>query len=398
MLGRLLADERRPHFFLSYARSRYRPENSDRWVVKFFDDLCQDVGHATGMQNPGFMDRQIPVGGEWPDHLADALANCRVFVALFSPAYFLSDYCGKEWAAFLKRYQALSAGLDVPSAIIPALWMPMRPDEVPQPLQSMQNVPPGFPAAYAAEGLYGIMKLGRHREHYKETVLRLAALIKERAAECALSPRSIPSLETLRSPFAENPPGASRPAIRLALAAQSAQRLAPGRDSYYYGRTPREWTPFRSEAHTMPIGAYAGQVLTELGHRSIIDSVDEAGARPADSPSVLLVDPWAVKDRDIGKRLRQLDRDPVNVIAPFNADDPETSARADELNGDLTEVLPNSTALHGSAKRVTSVAAFRDALPKAVNEAVTRYLKTASVHPPRTPPTMPRPTLRGPDS
>lgn len=397
MPGKIQADDRRPHFFLSYARSRYRTEDADRWVGKFFNDLCQDVGHATGMQNPGFMDRQIPAGSEWPDLLADALSNCRIFVALFSPAYFRSDYCGKEWAAFLKRYQAQSAGLERPSAIIPALWTPMDIEELPPPLHSMQNVPPGFPPAYAHEGLYGIMKLGRYRERYKETVLRLATLIKERAAECALAASAIPALDTLRSPFAENPPGSKRPPVRLTLAAQTLDQIPRDRDTYYYGRTAREWTPYRSQDHAMPIGVYAEQVLNELGHRSIVDTVDEAPAEPVESPGVLVVDPWVAKDRVIGKRLRQIDRDPVNVLAPFNSDDPQTTAAIGDLTGDLTEVLPNSTALKGSASRVTSISAFRDALPKAVNEAVTRYLKTTDVHPPQTPPIMPRPNLQGPE-
>ena len=47
-----------------------------------------------------------------------------------------------------------------------------------------------------------------------------------------------------------------------------------------------------------------------------------------------------------------------------------------------------------AAMRVSSPAAFRDALPKAVNEALGRYLKTTDVHPPQTPPSMSRPTLR----
>jgi FxsC-like protein len=398
MPGRIQAEDRRPHFFLSYARSRYRPEDSDRWVAKFFNDLCQDLGHATGTQNPGFMDRQIPVGSEWPDQLADALANCRVFVALFSPAYFASEYCGKEWAAFLKRYHAQSAGLNRPSAIIPALWTPLAMNEIPESLHSMQNVPPEFPPAYAAEGLYGIMKLGRYREQYKETVLRLATVIKDRAAECALPSSGVPSLRSVGSPFADLRTGTRRPAIRLTLAAQSIEQLPPSRDTYYYGRTPREWTPFRSEDHTLPIGAFAEQVLSEIGHQSIIETADEPPQEPVAAPGVLVVDPWAVKDRVIGKRLRQIDRDGVHVLAPFNSGDKQTHEAADRLGGDLTEVLPNGTALKGSALRVTSPGAFRDALPKAVNEARNRYLRTTDVHPPQTPPSMPRPTLRDPES
>ncbi|MFI0373127.1 TIR-like protein FxsC [Actinomadura sp. 1N219] len=398
MAGRIQAEERRPYFFLSYARSRYRPEDSDRWVAKFFNDLCHDIGQATGALNPGFMDRQIPVGSEWPDQLADALANCRVLVSLFSPPYFTSEYCGKEWAAFLNRYHAQTAGLDRPPAIIPVWWTKMDISEIPEPLHSMQNVPPEFPSAYAQEGLYGIMKLGRFREQYKETVLRLATVVKERAAECALPSGAVPSLASVQSPFADAAPGSKRPAVRLTLAAQPIDDLPPERDAYYYGRTPREWTPFRGEGHTLPIGSFAEQVLSELGHQSIVETADEPPQEPADAPGVLVVDPWAARDRDLGKRLRQIDQDPVHVLAPFNSDDRQTAEAADDLGEDLAEALPNGSALKGSAMRVTSPAAFRDALPKAVNEALTRFLKTTSVHPPQTPPSMSRPTLRDPES
>jgi FxsC-like protein len=114
---------------------------------------------------------------------------------------------------------------------------------------------------------------------------------------------------------------------------------------------------------------------------------------------VLVVDPWAARDQAIGKRLRQLDREPVHVLAPFNTDDRQTAEAAAGLTEDLVEVLPEGTALRGSALGIASPHAFRDALPKAVNEAFSRYLRTTSVHPPRTPPsTTHRPTLRDPDA
>lgn len=349
------------------------------------------------MAVPGFMDRQIPVGTSWPDHLADALSNCRVFVALFSPAYFTSEYCGKEWAAFRERAKQHLAGTDK-YAIIPAMWVPMDTDEMPPALHSIQNVQQqGFPPAYVAEGLYGIMKLGRYRDRYKETVLRLANLIKDRAAECALPPGPVADLDSLRNPFAESPSAAKRHPVRLTLAAQSIDELPPDRDSYYYGRTAREWTPYRSHDNTTPIGAYAEQIITELGHNPTVDSIDEPPGDPGESPAVLVVDPWATRDPAIRDRLKQIEDNPANVVAPFNTEDRQTASSAAELATDLTETLPKSIALNGSAKHVPTLDAFRDALPKAVNEAIKRFFKTTETYPPQTPPTMQRPRLNGPD-
>jgi FxsC-like protein len=397
MSGRGSSETEHPQFFLSYARSRFQPEVSDRWVNQFFNDLRQDVGHTMGVSNPGFMDRQIPVGTEWSDRLKIALSNCRIFVALFSPAYFESDYCGREWAAFQRRCQAQALGQNPPSAIIPAFWVPMELDELPSSVHSMQNLPPGFPESYTAEGLYGIMKLSRYREDYEETVLRLARLIKERATECDLMASPASALETLQSPFTETSAGSKRPVVRLIVAAQQLDQLPHGRDAYYYGRTAQEWMPYRNHDHMVPIGAYAEEVLDEMGHGSVLDSIDDAAQDLPEEPGVLMVDPWAAKDPVIGKRLRQMDREPVNVLAPFNSEDHETMAVSKDLADGLTEVLPRSMALNGSAKRLASVNAFRDALPKAVNEAVSRYFKTTEVHPPQTPPTMSRPSLQGPE-
>jgi FxsC-like protein len=399
MPGRIQPEDRRPHFFLSYARSRYRPDDSDpdRWVAKLFTDLCLDVGQATGMPVPGFMDRQIPVGQSWPDQLANALSNCRVFVPLFSPAYFTSEYCGKEWAAFLERAQRQLDGQQRSFAIIPAMWVPMGPREMPSLLHSMQHVPPGFPPAYANEGLYGIMKLGRYREQYKETVFRLANIIKDRASECALSAGPVADLDSLRNPFAESPPAARRHPVRLIIAAQNLDMLPEERDTYYYGRKAREWTPYRSHDNTAPIGVLAEQVLIELGHHPTVDSIDEPAWDTPESPTVLVVDPWATKDPAIADRLRRLDENPTNVLAPFNTEDRQTASSVDELTDGRTDILPNSIALSGPAKRIPTIDGFRDALGKAVNEAVTRFFKTTDTYPPQTPPTMQRPRLDGPD-
>ncbi|NEE46574.1 TIR domain-containing protein, partial [Streptomyces sp. SID8455] len=51
----------------------------------------------------GFMDREIRSGEGWSERLGETLATCRVFVPLFSPRYFASEMCGKEWHAFEQR-------------------------------------------------------------------------------------------------------------------------------------------------------------------------------------------------------------------------------------------------------------------------------------------------------
>src|SRR3954466_15961762 len=98
----LAGNDSRPLFFLSYARSRLRPDDGsdpDRFAAKFFADLSDNVAHLTGAALPGFMDRHTAAGTPWSDRLSEALGTCRVFVALLSPSYFTSEWCGREWAA-----------------------------------------------------------------------------------------------------------------------------------------------------------------------------------------------------------------------------------------------------------------------------------------------------------
>ena len=170
-------------------------------MAKLYTDLCHDVGLVTGTQVPGFMDRQMPVGAQWPEPLAEALTGCRVFIALLSPAYVTSEYCGKEWAAFIER---TSSSLHPQAAIIPVIWTRMDDDELPPSIRSMRYTAPEFSAPYTTEGFYGIMKIGRYREHYKETVLQLARIVKETAEVTNLPTGTIPDFGSLANPFADH--------------------------------------------------------------------------------------------------------------------------------------------------------------------------------------------------
>ncbi len=392
----LVQDDQRPYFFLSYARSKLHREgrnDPDRWVNKFYQDLCDDVAQVTGSAHPGFMDREMPAGTEWPVQLSNALATCRVFVALYSPGYFHSDYCGKEWAAFTRRIEMHAAGGSAPPLIIPALWTPVDDDELPHAVRNTQYVQADFPSAYRAEGLYGIMKLNRYRDPYRQTVLKLARLIREVANGTPLVTCEPLDLLALRSAFLDQE--GPRHSIRLTVAARDVGHLPQGPYAYYYGRTASEWAPYRTSTDATPIARYAEQIVAGLGHVPVVDTVEEYSDGEPASPGVLLVDPWATVDPEIGERLRRIDEVPRHVVVPWNE---ETTRAEADLEGGLDTTLANGLALNGSARHLTTIEAFRAALPKAVAEAVTQHLKTAPVYPPTDPPSMERPTLIGPDA
>jgi hypothetical protein len=115
-------------FFISYARADTKFATENELVKKFVDDLTASV-HAKmfpPVTDVCFYDRtDIGVGTQWPDVLEDALCTSRVAVALYSPHYFASTWCGKEFQVFLDR--AAQPGTDPkskrrPIPIIPVLW------------------------------------------------------------------------------------------------------------------------------------------------------------------------------------------------------------------------------------------------------------------------------------
>ena len=131
-------------FFLSYARRDAKTgvanPRPDPHFEAFLEKLNERVVQLTGTPNPGFVDRSIiEPGQEWPDELAEALRTAQTMVCLYSPAYFLSEYCGKEMQILLDRrrnYISAYAGKK-PANIIPVLWQPV-PWRIPKTLPDIQ--------------------------------------------------------------------------------------------------------------------------------------------------------------------------------------------------------------------------------------------------------------------
>ena len=385
-----------PYFFLSYRRSQYRPSGSsepDRWIRKFYKDLCTDLHQLTSAPVPGYMDVQTPLGHDWPDELVEALCCCKVFVPLLTPGYFDSEWCGKEWAAFIQRMQMQAYGGKAPKAILPALWGPFRRYVLPSAVDRTQLIPPGFPKAYEDEGFYGLMKIKRYRGAYEESVWRMAQTIQRVGEEINLASCPAMTMDSIRNAFADHKARNIAHQIRVTIAAYAATSTSTGRRSrpirarsnYYYGHTMREWMPYRSTDNTTLIARYAASVISELGHSAVLDPLDDRDDRtvaPQSSPSVMLVDPWAPGVPEIADHLRVIDGDPIHVVVPWNKDDNETARETPQLQARLHGTLPHSLSLKGSAPRVPTLEAFRAALPKAVNEAIAKHFRTAPAYPP----------------
>jgi hypothetical protein len=198
-----------PYFFLSYAHGpRGDPSGPDPdvWVAQLFDDLCEHIKSLADLppgRKAGFMDRELRQGHEWPRRLTHALGTCRVFVPLYSRRYFKSEHCGKEWSAFKRRalYHAARNDGRV-EMIVPALWIPVRDDELPEAASSVQFQSRDFSPLYAEHGFYGIMKVSRWREAYEEAVYLLARQILDAAESSHIEPEILSlDYESLESAF-----------------------------------------------------------------------------------------------------------------------------------------------------------------------------------------------------
>lgn len=200
----------RPFFFLSYSRKNGGPE-----LERFFRELETAVRQYASIEGDpvGFHDtRDIDLGDRFTQTLSGALRTVKTFVAIYSPAYFESDYCGKEWAAFRSRFEAqFKGGNDEPPLVFPVLWVPMEEKDVPAPVRSVQFLQQRLGEEFARLGLYRLSEQ-RHEEAYRQLIVTLAETMAKAARNHDLRdhPRSF-DFDKIPSGFDE---GGSRAARR----------------------------------------------------------------------------------------------------------------------------------------------------------------------------------------
>jgi hypothetical protein len=119
-----------PTFFLSYARGDAE-EGRDNLVTRFFTDLERRLLRLAGldprMTRLGMYDLGLEQSTDWKRQMAAALMTHRAFVTLLSPLYFNRENCGRELAAFLRRYPPpqvdAQGSLRQADNIMPVRWM-----------------------------------------------------------------------------------------------------------------------------------------------------------------------------------------------------------------------------------------------------------------------------------
>ncbi|MGV9312132.1 TIR-like protein FxsC [Streptomyces sp. NPDC003691] len=391
---RMAATEHQPYFFLSYARTpRMLPggPDPDMWVERLFRDLWDHVAAMTdlpGRSPAGFMDREVRSGEGWSAGVAEALATCRVFVPLYSPRYFASELCGKEWSAFARRAAYGRAGSDRPAeAIVPALWVPMQPAELPVPAERIQYNHRAFGDRYVTDGLYGLIKLRIFAEEYEAAVYELAKRIVTVADTTRVAPAFPADCWSAPSAFG-TPTGGPRP-LKLTVAAPTRHDLPAGRVPDYYGKRPQDWNPYHPRS-VRPIASVAQDLLRSLNYRATVSSLEEEtlprSGQPPTQPEILLVDRWTLADDNRCARLAAFAAEPrpwVTVVTPWNRDDPQSRTSEAELDERLERIIPGQRQTgRVTGRDVLSMEAFGRILPQVVEWTVNEYLRHAVARPP----------------
>ncbi|SDT67408.1 FxsC C-terminal domain-containing protein [Streptomyces sp. TLI_053] len=393
----------RPYFFFSYARRDHLAGGA--FVDQFFTDLRDELARIEPEAGPGELayrdTERLRIGDDWERQLSRMLGASRTMVALYSPAYFASPYCGKEWTAFdgrTRRHEE-QTGESVP-ALIPVLWEP-PPEDLPAEVRRIQYMQHDFGAEYATGGLRHLLRTDPQGTAYRKVVRVIAERIREAASWRVAELRDL-DLGQVEGcfPVEEAAPVAARSSlVRLFVAARRAgdppavvggagavngdrfpaQRseadsvrtdraaaggdLADGRpggpDGPYqggwYGAHPRDWAPYHPP-RLPSLAVQAQQVITRAGHSTSLETVgpDLADAldraRENNEVSVLLVDPWAAGAEPFRQALRDFDRQnhPVTaVLLPDSTDDPPAGPARARLWEGVREVFAR-TWLHRS--------------------------------------------------
>ena len=86
-------------FFVSYARA----DNAAGWISGFVEGiLAEHKAFSGGRELTCFFDKEeIRNGHDWRHRIGHGVAESRVFLAFVSPRYFASEWCRREWRAWI---------------------------------------------------------------------------------------------------------------------------------------------------------------------------------------------------------------------------------------------------------------------------------------------------------
>jgi len=320
--GHDAAAEASPYFFLSYAHSHgLTPADEfrrDRLVKRFHDDLKETIKElargGAGSLLAGSVESELPADNRWSERVAQGLARCRVFLALYSNDYFSSEHNGREWRAFSNRLDTdqILRGRR-PEAIIPVLWQPVSDDALPECARDVPRARFDPGPTYRRYGLNYLMRhLPEHRAEYEAAVLQLARRIiavgeRDSPVQAERFPEYAAQIDAFRRPGGMP---FERPRIRIVIAAPCHPRLPRGAESDMYGERPTQWKPYLPD-FTGEVAQTVKRLAEYMDFQAFVEILEHSqefktGVAPT-SPTLLIIDPWAAQVPALQQRLSRFD-------------------------------------------------------------------------------------------
>lgn len=407
-------------FFLSHAN-----DNKDRYLRKFYQDLNRQVSARSGERGDGFLDEtSIELGKRWSDELTGALQDCRTFIPIYSPSYFTSDFCGKEWQIFNNRQDAYTAKLEAdksrPSLVFPVLWIPasLLPKALPEAVSKVQYQHSDLGEVYAREGLWQLMKVGKYRDQYNTFLAKLAEKVIQAAREHVLPPDPHPrpadeiesafhprANETVRN--ASKSTNAGPRCVQVVFVAGRKDELSEIRQKVesYGEKGGRDWFPYLPDV-TEEIGIMVQRIATaEQFHYEYVHIDDGIIKRIEDAERqnnivAIIVDTWTLCLPRYSLSMREYDgRKFLNcvVLVSWNKRDPETTTMLSSLiNGMQRTFLRNCIQRDTNCFfEISSHEELKRALSAALHKALQRIIQGSKVMRAESEPFISKPLITG---
>jgi FxsC-like protein len=336
-------------FFLSYASSdriqaeRESDTTNRRDQVRVFSDELNAAMKGLGYPDGGFFDKKR-LEAKWKPELQEGLASSRILVPLYSPNYFQSTYCGKEWETFNRRFDENErhryADVTQSKVILPVFWK--APGRFPQQVQAYQIDYEDYPPEYKEFGLEYLMMFKRNTNAFKKFVWTFSHKLEALAGgQGAAKVRDILDFDTLDAPF----PGQNRPGLKfvryvfVAGMKHQMSTLRSTNDSYANFQDRRDWRPLYPDLDRSVEGIATGPAKADnRGFEflppspQLMDRLREA--RRLNNVIVVMIDPWSVRLPELRQFLNEFDAEEFPnsaVLVNWNEKDPETSSQAAQL-------------------------------------------------------------------
>lgn len=390
-------------FFFSYTRG-----NNDAYLRQFFKDLSEEVRIRKGLPKDkdtpvGFFDQQeIELGATWDQTIIDALQESKVMVSIYSPGYFQSQYCGKEWDVFMqrcrlyreRRVQAGELNAELPPSIKPSFWLPFSISNLHQEIQTVQYMRGDPSAIYNSHGLrYVLMQISEHRREYNDFLIELAKDIIETGEKYQLpSLDQLPPLREVESAWSQrllqqSVPGtpaqvtvSSPKHVRFVFIAADPKHFGSARSADpYLQRGGPDWKPFFPDQSE--IGPFVQHVVSdkELGFTSdelvfssnLVTDIQNAWAER--KIVIILVDAWSVNwgYQQVLQNFDQQNFFNCSVLVPWNDEDSVTKMQGQTILDNLQKTFYFRTSAKNSIFYRDSIRKPED-LRHALHDILTR--------------------------